>query len=51
MPARRSHLMNPGGIRADLSFASSTVDALVAHLGGPTAPIAPGPANRIIKAG
>ncbi len=27
------------------------VDALVAHLGGPTAPIAPGPANRIIRAG
>jgi 5'-nucleotidase len=27
------------------------VDALVAHLGGPAAPIAPGPANRIIKAG
>ena len=27
------------------------VDALVAHLGGPAAPIAPGPVNRIIKAG
>jgi 5'-nucleotidase len=27
------------------------VDALIAYLGGPTSPIAPGPVNRIIKAG
>ena len=27
------------------------IDALVAYLGGPAAPVGPGPQNRIVKAG